>query len=500
MDACPVFHLFSYLPFELRREIYIFATPPRVVHVRESWDFEHPCELLPSLLMSSKKCEDLKIAYAFEEFKERHRSKPLQVKLHPDLVHFARNWRRRIPFRSGTHVQSSLESYGFTSKTGYPQPWPPTDDTPEIPLRWLENHLDVAFELVRESHLYSDAPIPPLLHTCFESRKALMDYGYRIAFGTRSTGPRTWFHFGRDRLYISERCRDVLAPGDPGSILSADSSWDIIGQFDPKDSRQVKNLVLGRGCRIVDDLLFRLENILPLFPNLDELFLEEWDKECVDDWFGETIRLPSEEVGCSDGGSETSTSSRYRAEEIWKCVPAEEIDLMAGVFCCDPDFNIPADIYSSGHSLGLFKHYQDNGPRGLSFFDAVATRIQQSLFQRRVDSDEASWNVPHIKMVHTCSATVAERLVHGRLAFWRHYMELRKVYARNKPFKPLTVDGPAPPPPFHVYLMCNEFPDAFRKAQEMSATQLRIHGANISHLQGWYLTRGSAMEPTLEIL
>ncbi|KAL4942141.1 hypothetical protein BDV06DRAFT_193010 [Aspergillus oleicola] len=34
------FHLFSTLPFDLRREIYMFATPPRVMHIKEdmSWN------------------------------------------------------------------------------------------------------------------------------------------------------------------------------------------------------------------------------------------------------------------------------------------------------------------------------------------------------------------------------------------------------------------------------------------------------------------------------
>ena len=36
-----------------------------------------------------------------------------------------------------------------------------------------------------------------------ESRRALTETGgYELAFGTRSAAPRTWFHFGRDTLYL----------------------------------------------------------------------------------------------------------------------------------------------------------------------------------------------------------------------------------------------------------------------------------------------------------
>ncbi|KAI0383214.1 hypothetical protein F5Y04DRAFT_278919 [Hypomontagnella monticulosa] len=164
-SVATVFHFFPFLPFELRREIYILATPPRVVHVRESWDFVGEDAFWDCYDNSDHDYEDFKLEYAYHSFEDRYKANPLRVKIHPDIAYFARNWRDRIPRELRRPLQTCPESFGSTSNAASSGPWIPTEETPEIPLCWLEEDLCAAFELVRESHLYSQAPIPPLLHT-----------------------------------------------------------------------------------------------------------------------------------------------------------------------------------------------------------------------------------------------------------------------------------------------------------------------------------------------
>ncbi|KAH7227631.1 hypothetical protein BKA60DRAFT_506813 [Fusarium oxysporum] len=67
-------------------------------------------------------------------------------------------------------------------------------------------------------YFYSNAPIPVLLHTCFESRDFLIKMGYQLAFKTKSHGPRTWFNYDRDVLFKDENTCDV-AQFDPGDAI-----------------------------------------------------------------------------------------------------------------------------------------------------------------------------------------------------------------------------------------------------------------------------------------
>jgi len=192
--AAPTFHLFPYLPAEIRVHIYILATPPRFVHVPEG------------------------LVVHYLDFFNRFNEDAFSLTLHPGLAHFAHNWRNcLIPKddrpeglpRSLSYMhtyrrppQSSLEQYGFTSSKPAMKPWTATKYTPALPLSWLLTEPELAWHFVRKSYHYSRAPIPPLLHTCAESRDALVRHGYCLAFGTRTHGPRTWFHFDRDVLHL----------------------------------------------------------------------------------------------------------------------------------------------------------------------------------------------------------------------------------------------------------------------------------------------------------
>lgn len=149
----------------------MLATPPRIVHVRESWPIEDQDDFDAVWLKnknnknSTQDYETVKLLYHFDRFQKRYQTELIQPRLHPNLVHFACNWKSRIASRLRRCSQTSLDSYGFTSCSAESQPWLPTKETPKIPLHWLQDNLEVAFELIRESYLYSEAPIPPFLHT-----------------------------------------------------------------------------------------------------------------------------------------------------------------------------------------------------------------------------------------------------------------------------------------------------------------------------------------------
>ncbi|KAI0833135.1 hypothetical protein F5Y06DRAFT_290208 [Hypoxylon sp. FL0890] len=453
----PVFHLFPLLPFELRQEIYILATPPRIVHVQESWDLEDHDDCKEINL------EGTRLAYAFVKFKERYQKEMLKAKLHPDLAYFAHNWRNCIPFRSGTYKQMSLESYGFTSSSPLShQPWLPTDDCPEIPLRWLEDHLDIAFELVRESYLYSKAPIPPLLHTCAESREVLMDYGYRIVFSTRTRGPRTWFHLGRDRLYVAELC------------LAEIYDAEFYVEYPWPDNSDHEDLLSGQAA---ESIMAKIKNLLPLLPNLEELLLEEYAPNTLDGWFA-----TADEKNQSDCQKDHDNKG---TKELWRCVSAEEIDVIARVFCCNNLYQRPSYLPClPGYELYDLNRYKESGLKDISFYD----RQFETILESQRDSCNGNWKVPRVKFVHTCSETIAGRFVRGRLMFWNFYTELKKAYAKHKPLIPLTVDSPTPPPPF----------------REMDTSRLYgieyLGSPRNIELRGWYLARVNIVEPTLEIM
>ncbi|KAF4993602.1 hypothetical protein FGRMN_6320 [Fusarium graminum] len=196
--ALQEFHLFPRVPRELRSMIYMLATPPRVVHIQE-------------------RTED------YDNFIASWNARRRLIEIDPALMHFARNWNGHMPSlasNSGMSASAKLLSY-------------------------IHRGPAVAWHFVRKGYIYSNAPIPPLLHTCRESRTELKQAGYELTFRTRSAEPRTWFNYTRDHLYLEEdNPLWVGGQTDAWNMLTNNSNWDY-GQLNPDDMKKVRKLVLA---------------------------------------------------------------------------------------------------------------------------------------------------------------------------------------------------------------------------------------------------------------
>ncbi|KAF5611225.1 uncharacterized protein FSUBG_2504 [Fusarium subglutinans] len=503
--APDTFHMFKYLPYDLRHEIYILATPRRVVRVEEG-----PVNPKEKRAWAEQNHESY-FDYAFEKFYKQMLVKMPLLKLHPDLVAFAHNWRHRIPWESHNHQykQTRLESYGFTSSQPLYEPWKPSEKTPRIPTDWLVDYPELAFELTRESSLYSDAEIPAFLHVCSESRQVLVNWGYRLFFATRTTGPRTWFHPGQDRLYIpytmeafprtydSDYGSDL--PGEartpypcpePGLLLSG-CHWDI-GQYRVDDLKQVKSVILESPSRVKDEekLAGDLQSILPLLSGLNEILLETWGLEDFWDWFN-PFR------GSHDVEAKTPASSVA-------CIPVEDIDAIGYAFwerSRPNDDNRLGPLSYTGYRNSEFNVYLENPSRSKSYHVAHAEAVKARLLQWKSELATPlarKLRVPIIRHVNLCPDSYSEVYMANRHRFWEaitslHHMQVQDLDFREK----FSLQMSDCPPPFRINWRQldwdSDWPDTVQMSRLTHA--LAIDWYPEGTLQAWYLRGFEIPEP-----
>ncbi|KAI1118884.1 hypothetical protein F5Y14DRAFT_398054 [Nemania sp. NC0429] len=429
------FHQFTSLPYEIRSMIYLFATPLRIVHIQE----DH---------------EDR------EEFEERFRTKPVQLKLHPSISYFARNWRERIPWAPASwrqyyrHHQPTLEAYGFDCPRPKHQPWEPTEEVPAIPHHFLSENPNVAWEFTRTGSFYSTAPIPSLLHTTRESRETLIASGFELAFRTRTCGPRTWFNFKTDILYIKHVSEydeeyaeeyggehyESARRGPVRSLLSGNKNWDI-GQFEPEDLQRVKRLALGSSAEVVsydsEKGVYEVSDSLALFTGVEELFLEE-----------PSLRFDA------TGGTYKPTEDSY----LWCYSPAVEADVLAAIFL--QRYTVESTGY---RHVGLKFYKEENMGDGSRFFIDTARTFERKLASLRdvlVRRDSVvPWKIPEISIVYIASAAKCRSLFEWRWDAWNRFQTIKESQARSEaveearrsidiPLRPLYDIEGRPPSPF----------------------------------------------------
>ncbi|KAF4465603.1 hypothetical protein FALBO_7549 [Fusarium albosuccineum] len=390
--ALTQFHLFRQLPLELRREIYLLATPPRIVHVQEGKRDEDDYE---------GEYED-----EYDEFADKLRTNPVHIKLDKSLLHFAFNWRRHVPRRD---AQSTLEYFGFASTKQRYQPWETSASAPEIPLHWLSERPDLAWEFMRESHLYSSAPIPALLHTWSESRAVLRSQGYELTFRTRSTGPRTWFNFKRDTLFL----RHDSAGSDGNHGVLTGGPWDV-GQFDPGDMQRVQRLALDRSTQSLYDVFSssntthyffnsELSSLLRLFGGIKELLLIEWMQELLDDWFQPGSYAFKYVPLFGPAPDPNRKQAMNTTQKLWYAVDVAEVDAAMRPFNDYPFYRGQMiSVGEEGRLLTAFKAKNGNA----DYFEETQLALENRLAQFRehtLTEEAAHWEIPKVRAVHVLS-------------------------------------------------------------------------------------------------
>ncbi|KAJ8128087.1 hypothetical protein O1611_g5548 [Lasiodiplodia mahajangana] len=434
------FHLFTSLPFELRWMIYLLATPPRFVYVKEAHEDR-------------------------DEFIERLRTEPLQVRLHPSIAYFARNWRDHVRTASDRQRQMTLDMFGLTCPPPRHQPWESTSEVPGIPHRIICDDHAIAWEFLRKSALYSAAPIPALLHVSAESRHVLMSAGYELTFQTRSCGPLIWFNFKTDVLFIPYF--DEYRPDDrvSYSLLSGSMKWDI-GQFEPRDLTRVKRLALERAggaviSRARDDLP-QISSLLHLFGNVEELFLEEGGVKRGVDLAGS--RRPED------------------IEGLWSHTPPMEVDILAALSRHQDDI-----VHSTGfYHQDLIAYKEMNMGDGSGYFVDAARKFEERLATKRDELVRRErltpWKIPTVKIVYIIYPSGYRKLTKWRWETWYNFQGLKEQEDRLRaaeqarrsidvPRRPIYDDQARPLSPFSA-----QFQDEEEVYAEMFEYDFYTHG------------------------
>jgi hypothetical protein len=251
-----------------------------------------------------------------------------------------------------------------------------------------------------------------MLHVARESRQVLLDSGYELAFRTRTHGPRTWFNFKKDILYIG-RVASFEENWDFHNLLSGNPMWDI-GQYQPVDMKRVRRIALGEAGDHVsdnfDESVVEVSNILQLFPSVEELFLEEHGLQPL------TKNFPKRE-GLND-------------DESWWHTSVVELDALSYLI------NDCVVCFAGYHNHHLKAYKENNMGDGSRYFVDAVSKFEEGLVRTRdrvVPSGAiAPWKIPEVRIVHIGYPWALRQLSDRRWATWNHVQNLRELEGRSK--------------------------------------------------------------------
>lgn len=134
-------------------------------------------------------------------------------------------WKAALPERRFVNVLHNSNADGFWSEILY-------------------DHAD--------DYFFSRTPVPGLLHACFDSRKIMMEAGWRLEFPSRTEKQgRIWFNLQKDVVYF------------PYDGLLDSRGTDAVAKIPKEQRNKIKRLATAVSPGWTD--------AIKVFPNLEEL-------------------------------------------------------------------------------------------------------------------------------------------------------------------------------------------------------------------------------------
>ncbi|KAF4499334.1 hypothetical protein FAGAP_4490 [Fusarium agapanthi] len=230
-----------------------------------------------------------------------------------------------------------------------------------------------------KQRFYSNAPVPALLHTCFEARNYLVKKEYQLAFKTKTQGPMTWFNYDRDVLLEDQTsCSQV--------------------QFDADETARVRRLAVDCPTDCLyepigyDKLppLHRCDNycLYPFikdFPALEEVFVVDWKRNTFPTELTWKTGYPFEPP---------SMRHRYNTENLWKCVKVEDSSLLRTMHLHDlreEEYNGPKIVKPLGY--GPAPKIADWGTFG---HRSAYLQLELAVCRKGQEHSVGGWRVPRM--------------------------------------------------------------------------------------------------------
>lgn len=408
------FQLFPLLPPEVRSVIYMLATPPRIIHLHQKVEsIEDFRKRLPHMTIAER---NLRPDVDYSSF--RHL-----------LLQASAILRRQ---RQSFFKQTKLEAYGFTSNKRAPFSW---EFESIVPFDILMQIPTLALPLYRRATVSCQAAIPPLLHTCAESRSFLLRYGYQLAFPSTAQGPQTWFHFEQDTLLLDDDFDYTYA--DPYEWREWRESEiaripHTFHHFRPQDMSRVRRLAVA-----VPTHSSRLFLGHKLNPRLKELILVEWDPSESEQALRQSIVDPTLLRPAP------IISQTYHKGEHFCMLPIEEADalwttlelVVFGAWDYSYNENPEGAKILKKHKLanGFHSHFMrerlvqvreeyEQQKEAIEYNNEEYFKLP-GRFSQKVE-EYPLWSIHQIRFAHVCTPSTAERIKENRSKFMKLFTKL----------------------------------------------------------------------------
>lgn len=430
------FHFFPLLPAEIRSAIYDLATPPRVVHVHlQVESFEDFNARLPHITIAER---NLRPDVDYSSFYEFFRQALATLRHH-----------RRKFFK-----QTKLEAYGFTSNKKAGFSW---EFESMMPFDTLMHYYPrLVFPMYRRAAISCQAAIPPLLHTCSESRSLLISYGYQLAFPSTAQDPHVWFNFGRDILLLDDDFDCSIADPYMYEPQSIDRLPHTFHQFRPRDVGQLQRLALTKYTH--NSRMFLGHK---LCPELKELILVEWDASDSEQALRQSVVHPALLRPVPN-----IPQAYHKGEQL--CVlPVEEVDALWSTLDLEV-FGVMEEWhpFHEENAWDLKKHKRANGFHS-PFIRHKLRQMKEEYVQCRESIEDYNkefykpyqkfpakeeeyppWSIHQLSFAHICTPHTAKRIMETRSIFMEQFTRLREeaLHANDRFDLPWIKQHRIPPP------------------------------------------------------